>query len=194
MFTVLDERMGRDPSGHTRREWLCRCVCGDTKWRSAGHVKDGRSTQCKACANTTHGHSKTREYKAWYAMIHRCTNPTNKWYHRYGARGITVADTWMEFEQFLADMGLCPEGMTIERKNNDEGYSKENCVWATRAEQMRNYSHNVHITAFGKTQHLAEWAREHAIRHDTLSWRLRNGWPVEKALTTPTRTPKCVSL
>lgn len=188
MFTVLDDRMGRDPSGHTRREWLCRCDCGDTQWRAAGHVKSGRSTQCKACASKTHGHSKTREYKAWYAMVHRCTVPTSQWYARYGARGITVAPEWMDYAVFLADMGPCPEGMTLERKDNDRGYSKHNCEWATHAKQMSNYSYNVNIAAFGKTQHVAEWAREYAIRHDTLSWRLRKGWPVEKALTTPTRT------
>lgn len=188
MFTVLDERMRRDPSGHTRREWLCRCPCGDTQWRAAGHVKLGRSTQCKACASTTHGQSKAREYRAWYAMVHRCTVPTSQWYSRYGARGITVVPEWLDYVVFLADMGPCPEGMTLERKDNDKGYSKDNCEWATHAKQMSNYSYNVRLTAFGKTQHMAEWAREFALRHDTLSWRLRKGWPVEKALTTPIRT------
>jgi hypothetical protein len=93
----------------------------------------------------------------------------------------------LDYAAFLADMGPCPEGMTLERKDNDRGYSKENCKWATHAEQMRNYSYNVQVTAFGKTQHVAAWAREYALRQDTLSWRLRKGWSPETAIATPTR-------
>lgn len=183
MFTVLEERMPRDPSGHTRREWLCCCPCGDTRWRSAGHVKAGRTSKCKSCANKTHGYSSTREYKAWYAMVHRCTNPNSQWYWRYGGRGITVATEWLSFEQFLKDMGECPTGLTLERRENDKGYGPTNCEWATQAKQMSNTSFNVRITAFGKTQHVAAWAREYGLRHDTLSLRIARGWNIEKALT-----------
>ena len=182
-FKILDERMRREPSGHTRREWLCQCVCGDTAWRHAQHVKTGRATQCRKCAATKHGNSNKAEYKAWYAMIHRCTNPANKHYARYGGRGITVAKKWLDFEVFYADMGACPEGYTLERVNNDKGYSKRNCVWATQAAQNANRSNAVLLTAFGKTQHLAAWAREVQIRYDTLAYRLKKGWPIEKALT-----------
>lgn len=188
-FEVLGTRMHREPSGHLRRELLCRCKCGDTRWRNAGNIHSGKSTQCKSCAVKTHGLSKTREYKAWYAMLHRCTNPNNRWYKRYGGRGINVCGEWLQFEQFLADMGPCPPGLTLERKDNDAGYSKDNCVWASRLQQMSNSSFNVKLTAFGKTQHVAEWCREYRLRHDTFAHRLKRGWSVEKALTTPVRSP-----
>ena len=187
LFTVLDERMERDPSGHTRRSWLCRCVCGDVRWRAAQHVKTGRSTKCKSCAAKKHGRSATRAYKAWYAMLHRCTIAANPWYARYGGRGITVCDKWRDFEAFLSDMGEPEVGLSLGRIDNDRGYEPSNCKWATRAEQMRNTSYNVRLTAFGKTQHAAEWCRERGLRQDTLHWRIKNGWPVEKALTTKTR-------
>jgi len=186
-FTVLAERMKRESSGHTRRMWLCSCSCGDTRWRYASHVKSGKSGKCKKCANKTHGQSHTCEYKAWYAVLHRCTNPNSQWYRRYGGRGITVTPAWYVYENFLADMGCCPDGKSLERVDNSKGYSKDNCVWATQREQMANYSCNVQLTAFGRTQHVAAWAREFRLRHDTLSYRLKKGWAAEKALSTPVR-------
>jgi len=96
----------------------------------------------------------------------------------------------VSFETFLADMGEPPTGLTLERTDNDKGYSKENCKWATHAEQMRNTSFNMQLTAFGKTQHAAAWCREMGLRQDTLHWRIKSGWSVEKALTTKTKREK----
>lgn len=183
-FKILNTRMTREKSGHTRREVLCRCACGNEQWRSAQHVKTGRSTQCKSCAGKTHGASDTREYKAWYAMIHRCTNPANQWYARYGGRGIKVCDRWKLFENFLADMGACPPQLTLERCDNDAGYSQDNCYWATRKEQNGNRSGNVYVTAFGKRQTASDWARERAMQVAALLYRLHHGWDAERALTT----------
>jgi len=78
-------------------------------------------------------------YWVWSSMIQRCENPNNKFYFNYGARNITVCPTWRNsFEQFVKDLGIPPKGMTLERKNNDKGYSKENCYWASRHEQELN--------------------------------------------------------
>lgn len=80
--------------------------------------------------------SKTQA--CWYNMLARCTNPSNPQYKDYGARGITVASEWHHYPTFLADMGEMPEGLTLERKDNNQGYNKSNCEWATRAVQASN--------------------------------------------------------
>ena len=89
-----------------------------------------------------HGHAvegkRTKEHRAWTDMRGRCFNPKNQRYYAYGARGITVTKDWEKFENFLADMGLCPKGLSLHRKNNDKNYNKENCIWATTGIQMQN--------------------------------------------------------
>lgn len=88
---------------------------------------------------TTHGLSKTPEYRAWSSMWQRCTNPKNVRYARYGARGVTICDRWQSFENFLADMGPRPSvGHSVDRNDNDGNYEPSNCRWATRSEQQRN--------------------------------------------------------
>lgn len=92
--------------------------------------------------NYRHGHSpqgkKSSTYTIWAGMVKRCTNPSCPAYSSYGGRGISICYRWLKFENFLADMGVRPEGLQIERIDNDKGYCLENCKWATRSEQMRN--------------------------------------------------------
>jgi hypothetical protein len=183
-FTILADKMARDPSGHTRRMYLAKCVCGDTRWRSAQHISTGASRACRSCANKTHGNSASPEYRCWYHMRHRCFNKTNPAYKDYGGRGISVDPTWDSFDVFLRDMGARPEGATLERKDNSLGYSKDNCVWASRQEQSINRRNTRWVTYAGKTQHLAAWSRELGIRQDTLTYRLNHGWSVERAFET----------
>ena len=112
-------------------------------------------------------------YRSWYAMIQRSTNPNNARYPSYGGRGIGVCERWLKFENFLADMGERPEGMTIERVDNDGHYEPRNCQWATRFEQDSNKSTNVKITFEGETLTLSEWSRRTGIHKMTLRNRLR---------------------
>lgn len=121
----------------------------------------------------------------WRQMKARCLNPKNARYEGYGGRGITICDRWLKFENFREDMGEPPEGLSLERRDNDAGYSKDNCYWATRAEQQANLRTNVRLTYQGKTQHVAAWAREVGLAEITLVTRLRRGWPVERALSAP---------
>lgn len=96
--------------------------------------------------NTRHGHHGTPTYEVWKGMRQRCSNPNQPAYPDYGGRGIAVCDRWQSFDNFLADMGKRPVGMSIERQNNNGNYEPGNCVWASRTVQNRNSRHNV-VTA-----------------------------------------------
>lgn len=128
-----------------RSRWLCRCDCGNQCSVAYGALKRGNNRSCGCyhrerliSDNTKHGHSNSRTYHSWRAMMNRCYRVNQENYPRYGGRGITVCRRWHRFENFLKDMGVRPEGMTLDRKNNDRGYSKSNCRWATSSQQERN--------------------------------------------------------
>lgn len=106
----------------------------------------------------THGKSYSKEYNTWSSMKARCINKSSSKYSAYGGRGITICTRWFVFENFFDDMGPQPKGMTLERIDNDLGYSPENCKWASMAEQQRNKRNNVYLTYNGETKTLTEWA------------------------------------
>lgn len=125
-----------------------------------------------------HGHrrrnaSPTRTYKSWQDMRARCENKNNLSYHNYGGRGVSVCKRWSSFVFFLQDMGECPSGYMIERKNNERGYSPSNCCWATRKEQNRNRACLL-LTVEGVTKNKEDWRRELGISRTTLKRRLKN--------------------
>ncbi|KKN98973.1 hypothetical protein LCGC14_0142180 [marine sediment metagenome] len=186
---------------HNNIQWLCICDCGNKITARAGSLKNCHTQSCGCWRKeesikrfTQHGHARknkvTRIFQIWQDMIQRCNNPNNKQWKDYGGRGITVCKRWRKFENFLKDMGEAPKGLQIDRINNDKGYYKSNCRWATKKEQMRNKRNNRLITCFGKTQCIAAWAEEVDIKPSTLFTRLRRKWTIEKALTTPVRTRK----
>jgi len=88
-----------------------------------------------------HGMWESRTYQVWANMKTRCLNPRHRDYHKYGGRGITVCERWLNFQNFLADMGEQPKGLTIERINNHGNYEPQNCKWATYKEQSQNQRH-----------------------------------------------------
>lgn len=120
----------------------CKCECGNIKNVTYNHLVTNHTKSCGCLSHgeiSKHGMSKTLEYKTWDSIYQRCYNPNNISYKNYGGRGINISSEWRNsFENFYKDMGKRPENLTIERVNNNLGYSKENCIWASRTTQSRN--------------------------------------------------------
>lgn len=121
-------------------------------------------------------------YGCWRMMIRRCTNETHSSYPRYGGRGITVCNEWMDFANFIRDMGPRPDGGTIERIDNDKGYFKENCRWATYAEQNRNKRKHRSIAGY---KSIADAADATGLEMETIRRRLDRGYTEEEAVSLP---------
>lgn len=117
-------------------------------------------------------------------MLQRCNNPNQKHYKNYGGRGITVCERWLKFKLFMEDMGVRPDGMSIDRIDNEKGYYKDNCRWTTRKTQQRNTRSNRLISFNGEIKTLAEWAEIKKLGYSTLQTRIWRGWSVERALLT----------
>lgn len=126
--------------------WLLKCDCGNDHVAKSGFAR--HLISC-GCSRRTHGHTSygkyTPTYISWRAMISRCYNPADDSFARYGGRNIKVCDRWRYgdgvstgVELFIRDMGERPEGTTIDRINNFEGYHPTNCRWATAKEQAAN--------------------------------------------------------
>lgn len=130
-----------------------------------------------------HGKTSTQTYNTWKHMHQRCGNLRDERYADYGARGIKVCARWNTYSLFLQDMGECPPGLSLDRIDNNQGYSPDNCRWATRAQQQRNRRCNRLVSYMGRTQCLAAWAKELGIHFNTLWKRLKQHSP-EKAFTT----------
>jgi len=137
-----------------KRRWqrrvLVRCDCGTEKGVRLTSLTSGNTKSCGclqkeliALRGLVHGHTArkviTSEYAAWRAMLQRCLNARHRAWRNYGGRGITVCDRWRDFKNFLADMGHKPSpDHSLDRIDNNAGYSKENCKWSTSSEQNRN--------------------------------------------------------
>ena len=197
MFTFVSEGEAIVGKYHPIRRAKVRCDCGNIRHVQPAHLLNGKHNSC-GCTNgeisrqrfTTHGASGTPEYSSWKAMIDRCHNPKSTNFQRYGARGINVCQQWHGadgFAQFVKDMGPRPIGTTLDRIRGNEGYSPDNCRWATRKQQQTNLSSNVMLTYDGKTMTQKDWAIHLGMSGNAISERIRKGCSVEEALTAPPR-------
>jgi hypothetical protein len=117
-------------------------------------------------------------YQTWIGIKGRCTNPNYRQWNDYGGRGITMCERWKDFRAFAADMGERPPGHSIDRIDNDKGYSPENCRWATRKEQQRNQRRAVFVEVEGKKYRAIEIAEAVGLKTDTVIARAARGLPL----------------
>ena len=197
-WTVVEAGVPTRDGRGMRRRWVCKCSCGTIKSPLEKHLVSGASTNCGcvrketlAGVMTTHGRTKNRikprVYNIWCSMKGRCENPSNASYPKYGGVGIKVCERWQKFENFLADMGEPPDGMSIDRIDNDKGYEPGNCRWATRTTQARNRRNVRMITIGNETKSLPDWADAKGRCRRLIYARIRNGWSYEDAVMTPAR-------
>ncbi len=159
------------PSG-SKVTWLCKCECGNTVQIATSNLNKGLTQSCGCYqrqraseSSKTHGLTGTREYRAWQAMWTRCTNPNTKDWPNYGGRGVTVCEDWKHFENFLQDMGECPEGYSLDRRDNNGSYNVANCRWASNDIQKTNKSNSNLVQIEGETVTITEACRILGLSH-----------------------------
>jgi len=164
--------------------WFCRCDCGTERRVGKRNLKSGSTRSCGCWdqeRKTTHGMSRTKTYQAWQCMKDRVRVNL-----QYINNKITICNRWTVFENFLADMGVCPpDKYSVDRIDNNKGYRPGNCRWANRSEQQRNKSTTRMLTFDGRTQAASAWAEEKGMSLSTITGRLDRGWSIERTLTTP---------
>lgn len=187
---------GKDKHGWKLRRWCAvyACQCGkrfvmqcrsEKNTKSCGcHAKEtARQILRKNTHRRTHCQTGSDTYRSWQKMRARCNDENNNEFHRYGARGIAVCESWKQFENFVCDMGERPEGHSLDRIDINGNYEKQNCRWATPKQQARNTRRNVIVIIDGQSKTVAEWA-EHprAAKDKTIYRRLKLGWSGREAV------------
>lgn len=180
------------PIIYSNGRWLCRCDCGGEAWVKPDNLKSGHTQSCGCLqrerasqARTKHRLAGTGAYNSWASMKARCGNPANPAFKNYGGRGITFDPAWETFDGFFADMGPRPPGTSLDRIDNEGGYNKNNCRWATQAIQSNNTRVVVRLEFRGETRSIAQWSRSLGWHPSKLSRRIKRGWSIERSLTTP---------
>lgn len=178
--------------------WECLCDCGSTCVMRSDHLKRGEVQSCGCLnreraketasktgkANRKHGGNGTRLYSVWHGMKDRCYNSGNPYFEKYGGRGITVCAEWRtDFAAFRAWalVNGYASGLSIDRVDNNAGYSPDNCRWITAKGQARNRRSNRVIS--GKS--VAAWADKACVSYSAILRRLNCGWSIQDACTTP---------
>ena len=191
---VVEEKVPYVTSGgNTLTAYKCKCDCGNERICLSENLRKGKVVSCgcykdenTAKRSRTHGMSKTRLYHIYGLMKKRCNDPKSINYPRYGGKGITVCEEWMCSSDAFLNWAVAngyDDSLTLDRKDNDKGYSPDNCRWVSYKEQARNQTRNRRLTFNGETKVLSEWAEITGINVGTISSRLKRGWSVEKALT-----------
>jgi hypothetical protein len=190
-LTVLSLSPDRTPAKKAR--WLVECDCGIQKTVAAGNLGSGSTVSCGCLGRENQRKSATKSgyhvggrsitaFRRWNEMMRRCHSENHIGYQNYGGRGIDVAPEWHSFDNFYRDMGDPPKGKQLDRIDNDRGYSKENCRWATQTENCRNKSNNRTFIVDGERLTLSECAERFQLPANTIRGRLSRGWPLDRAL------------
>lgn len=183
---------GKDKKGNKR--WMCICDCGKESI-VLGYTLKNNSTRSCGClrkervseSQKTHGQSRTRLYRIWTGMKTRCNNPNAPAYTDYGGRGIAICPEWQTFLPFYAwaITNGYNNALEIDRIDNDQGYSPDNCRWATRIWQARNKRTSIKY----KGKPLKVWCQELNLNYRTIRARIiEGGWQAGEALSTPIKT------
>lgn len=191
---------GRGNGTQDGHYWICLCKCGTVKRVKGVSLKNGHQSGC-GCWHRIHKH-KSSDHVALFGirrhMLDRCYNNRNPAYSRYGGRGITVCARWREsWDSFFEDVTPRPDGMSLDRIDNDKGYwcgkceeckrldQPKNWRWADGFTQLNNYSGNRPLTINGKTLNIGQWGKSTGIDHNTISDRIKRGWKPEDAIRVP---------
>ena len=180
---------------HNQVRWLFKCDCGKDHIADVAPVRRGKIASCgclrdesTTSRSTSHGASGTRLFHAYNNMKQRCYNEKSDQYKHYGGRGITVCNEWLSDPQVFFDWAMAngyTDKLTLDRKDNNKGYSPDNCRWVSQAVQNRNTRQNVSITIGNKTKVLADWAVEFNVSATMIARRIKRGWNAYDAITTP---------
>lgn len=179
---------------HSNAIWNCICDCGNYHQAKTADLISGATTSCGCRQKEMHAARRTRNglsshplYQVYRGMISRCYDPSCEQYPRYGERGITVCARWLDsFDNFIADVGPKPSPeYSLDRIDNNLGYSPDNVRWATSFEQMNNTRANHPLTYNNQTFTITQWSRIVGIASQTIAKRLKAGWTVERALSEP---------
>lgn len=183
MLTVLEEL----PNQGNGRVLRCKCECGNVKNILISHLRRSLIKSCgchRRNIATKHGMHNSREYSSWENMIQRCTNQKDRSYYLYGGRGIKICDNWIKsFADFYKDMGPRPKNTSLDRKDSNLGYYKENCKWSNCREQALNLSkYSCKVKYAGVTKSVDEWLKDLNIKMDTFKHRLNRGFGFKDAI------------
>jgi hypothetical protein len=178
--------------------WHCQCTCGKMTIKSGAALRRGTTSSCGCLQIESarqkqldnfykHGKAGKKIYSIYINMLSRCSNKQDLAYPYYGGRGVSVCETWQEnFSNFLQDMGEPTGELTLDRKDNNGNYTKDNCHWATKKQQANNRRNNVNVERNGETKTLKEWCEYLGMPYKTVHRRIaKYDWGIEEALTIP---------
>lgn len=192
-LTVVGRYPVRRKSGKkTCIYWLSRCDCGKELEVRGSCLRVGWTQSCGclmsyALRQGVFDSSRQRTRRSWDAMKERCLNPSNDHYSNYGGRGIGICARWLvSFSNFVSDIGPRPAGFSLGRINNDEDYKPSNCRWESAREQANNKRNTIYIGG----EPLALYCDRMGLAASVFRCRIKNGWPLEKAISTPVRAKR----